>query len=205
MNHNLLSAKIGALAHESVGNISNTLQGASISSSMVGSSQGQRNPLHLQDTQSTMGIRMVPISSSYWTESSVGAPEMLVANFSQLVTVSASSGLLESSPNLKRLIPIAIGHAIREIIQPVVERSCAIAYLTTKELTSKDVANEHDLGKVRRAAMQMAQQLAGSLDLVTSKKTIKGIYGKPALYGFESQCRCRPEPDRTNSASDLQS
>ncbi|PXF48972.1 hypothetical protein BWQ96_01314 [Gracilariopsis chorda] len=146
-NHNLLSAKIDALAHESVGKISNKLQGASISSGMVGSSQGQRNPLHLQDTESTMGIGMVLISSSHWTESSVGAPEILVPNLSQLVTVSPSSGLLESSLNLKRLIPIAIGHAIREIIQPVVERSCAIAYLTTKELTSRTLPMSMILAK----------------------------------------------------------
>ncbi|PXF41083.1 CCR4-NOT transcription complex subunit 1 [Gracilariopsis chorda] len=177
MNHNLLSAKIGSLAHDSVGEISNTLQGASISSSMVGSSQVQRNPLHPQYTQSTMDIGTVPTSSSYWTESSVDALEMLVPNLSQLVTVSPSSGLLESSTNLKRLNPIANGRAIREIIQPVVERSCSIAYFTTKELTSKDFANEHDLGKVRRAAMQMVQQLAASLALVTSKKPLRVSMG----------------------------
>lgn len=177
MNHNLLSANIGGLPHESVGDISSILQSASISSSMVGSSQGQRNPLHAQSAQSTMGIGAVQTSSSHRTGSSVGAPEMLVPNLSQLVTFSPSLGMLESSPNLKRLIPIAIDRAIREIIQPVVERSCAIAYLTTKELTSKDFANEHDLGKVRRAAMQMVQQLAGSLALVTSKEPLRVSMG----------------------------
>ncbi|KAI0564695.1 CCR4-NOT subunit 1 TTP binding [Gracilaria domingensis] len=176
LNHGLLSGNIGAVSHESVGELSSILQSASISSGVVGSTQGQRSAIH---PQSTIGIGSVPPSATHRTSSSLNAAEMLVPNLSQMVNVSPALGLLETSPNLKRLVPLAIDRAIREIIQPVVERSCAIAFLTTKELTSKDFANapEHDVNKVRRAAMQMVQQLAGSLALVTSKEPLRVSMG----------------------------
>eukprot|EP00178_Gracilaria_changii_P006365 TRINITY_DN2096_c0_g1_i1.p1 TRINITY_DN2096_c0_g1~~TRINITY_DN2096_c0_g1_i1.p1 ORF type:complete len:2377 (+),score=263.96 TRINITY_DN2096_c0_g1_i1:277-7407(+) len=177
LSHGLLSGNISAVTHDSVGELSSMLQTASISSSgMAGSSQGQRSAIH---PQSTIGIGTVPPSTTHRTGSSLNPPEMLVPNLHQMVNMSPSLGLLDTSPNLKRLVPVAIDRAIREIIQPVVERSCAIAFLTTKELTTKDFANapEHEISKVRRAAMQMVQQLAGSLALVTSKEPLRVSMG----------------------------
>ncbi|CAN8065506.1 unnamed protein product [Agarophyton chilense] len=176
MNHGLLSGNIGAVAHDSGGDLSTMLQNASISSGVTVSTQGQRSAIH---SQPTIGVGTAPPSTSHRAGNSLNPPEMLVPNLSQMINVSPSLGLLDTSPNLKRLIPIAIDRAVREIIQPVVERSCAIAFLTTEELTSKDFANasEHDANKVRRAAMRMVQQLAGSLALVTSKEPLRVSMG----------------------------
>jgi CCR4-NOT transcription complex subunit 1 len=56
---------------------------------------------------------------------------------------------------------------------PVVDRSVTIASISTKELVAKDYALEADELKIRKAAQQMVQNLAGSLALVTCKEPLK--------------------------------
>ncbi len=106
-----------------------------------------------------------------------GPEPTIIPNFAQYVAISPSLGLFQASPNLKPLLPIAIDRALKDIIQPVVERSCAIASLTTRELTLKDFANEPNVAKIRKAAQQMVQQLAGSLALVTCKEPLRVSMG----------------------------
>jgi len=74
---------------------------------------------------------------------------------------------------LKRSVPIAVDRAIREIIQPVVERSVTIACITTKEIVTKDFAMESDENKMRKAAQLMVANLAGSLALVACREPLK--------------------------------
>jgi CCR4-NOT transcription complex subunit 1 len=74
---------------------------------------------------------------------------------------------------LKRNVPIAVDRAIREIIQPVVERSVTIACITTKEIATKDFAMESDEKKMRKAAQLMVANLAGSLALVACREPLK--------------------------------
>ena len=77
-----------------------------------------------------------------------------------------------SSDLLKRSVPIAVDRAIREIIQPVVERSVSIACITTKSIVTKDFAMESDENKMRKAAQLMVANLAGSLALVTCREPL---------------------------------
>lgn len=63
--------------------------------------------------------------------------------------------------------------AFRDIIQPVLERSCVIPLITIKYLTLKDFNIEVGLSKVRRAVLQTVQQLEGYLALVASKERIR--------------------------------
>ncbi|KAL7561367.1 hypothetical protein ACA910_001471 [Epithemia clementina (nom. ined.)] len=74
---------------------------------------------------------------------------------------------------LKRCVPIAVDKAIREIIQPVVERSVTIACITTKEIVTKDFAMESDEMKMRKAGQLMVANLAGSLALVTCREPLR--------------------------------
>ena len=74
---------------------------------------------------------------------------------------------------LKRCVPIAVDRAIREIIQPVVERSVTIACITTKEIVTKDFAMESDETKMRKAGQLMVANLAGSLALVTCREPLR--------------------------------
>ncbi len=77
-----------------------------------------------------------------------------------------------SSDLLKRSVPVAVDRAIREIIQPVVERSVSIACITTKAIVTKDFAMEADENKMRKAAQLMVANLAGSLALVTCREPL---------------------------------
>lgn len=79
-------------------------------------------------------------------------------------------------PNLRRLLISAAERAIREFILPVVERSVAVASISTSQLVSKDFAFEEDVIKFRRAAHTMNQNLAGSLALVTCKEPLRGAF-----------------------------
>ena len=45
-------------------------------------------------------------------------------------------------PNLKLVVPVAVDRAIREILSAVVDRSVTISCLTSKEMVTKDFANE---------------------------------------------------------------
>ena len=83
-------------------------------------------------------------------------------NLPTFITYNPSITLFTQQPILKRVVPVAIERAIREIIAPVVERSVTIAVITTKELVSKDFATEPDEQKMRRAAHLMVQNMAGN-------------------------------------------
>lgn len=101
----------------------------------------------------------------------------IIPNLAQHIVISPSLVLFQTSPHLKRFIPGAVDRAVREIINPVVERSCAIATITTRELALKDFAHEMDAQKIQKAAKQMVQQLAGSLALVTCKEPLRVSMG----------------------------
>ena len=108
----------------------------------------------------------------------------VIPNLAAYVTVNPSlpqllqsqgSGALAnlSTAALKRCVPIAVDKAIREIIQPVVERSVTIACITTKEIVTKDFAMESDEMKMRKAGQLMVANLAGSLALVTCREPLR--------------------------------
>mmetsp|Transcript_17689 Transcript_17689/g.43607 ORF Transcript_17689/g.43607 Transcript_17689/m.43607 type:complete len:2280 (-) Transcript_17689:186-7025(-) len=113
--------------------------------------------------------------------------ETVIPNLAAYVTVNPSlSQLLQQSSQggssalssltsalLKRSVPVAVDRAIREIIQPVVERSVTIACITTKEIVTKDFAMESDENKMRKAGQFMVANLAGSLALVTCREPLR--------------------------------
>lgn len=181
-----------AMSPDAVGDLTNMLANSTLTSGNLNVSQLARGPLHAGTTGS--GNNLPSSAPSQRPAGSLSATEgTLLPNLAAYITISPSLVLFQNNPNLKRLLPLAIDRAIREIIQPVVERSCAIAFLTTKELTLKDFANEPDLSRVRRAALQMVQQLAGSLALVTSKEPLRVSMGNqlrtllsPAVVGDQS-------------------
>ncbi|KAJ8055344.1 CCR4-Not complex component, Not1-domain-containing protein [Yarrowia lipolytica] len=78
-----------------------------------------------------------------------------------------------SHPTLKQLFMLSVDKAVREVLQPVVERSVSIATIATRELVTKDFAFEVDCDKLRRAAHNVVRMLSGSLSLVTSKEPLK--------------------------------
>ena len=101
------------------------------------------------------------------------AEQTVIPNLASYITVSPQLASGPSGAALRRVAPVAVDRAIREIIQPVVERSVTIACITTKELVAKDFATEPDDGRVRKAAALMVSNLAGSLALVTCKEPLR--------------------------------
>jgi len=87
--------------------------------------------------------------------------------------VQINPALFSQQPQLKRVVPLALDRAIREIISPVVERSVTISCVTTRELMLKDFAMEPDEMRMRKAAQLMVSNLAGSLALVTCKEPLR--------------------------------
>lgn len=118
------------------------------------------------------------------TSTSSDLTDTLIPNLSSYVVVNPSVGQLLQSQGgaglsnlttaaVKRLVPVAVDRAIREIIHPVVERSVTIACITTKEIVTKDFAMEGDETKMRRAGQLMVANLAGSLALVTCREPLR--------------------------------
>ncbi|QRV90034.1 CCR4-Not complex component, Not1 [Ceratobasidium sp. AG-Ba] len=131
---------------------------------------GQSQP---QGGQGSSGGEVVSSLTSGAGSSGMTAQiEAIVANLGAMVVVSPAVGYA-NHPGFKRAVQVAIENAVREIILPVVDRSVTIASISTKELVAKDYALEADEMKVRKAAQQMVQNLAGSLALVTCKEPLK--------------------------------
>jgi hypothetical protein len=103
--------------------------------------------------------------------------QTVIPNLAAYVTINAQLSIFSQMPQLKRVVPLAVDRAIREIIQPVVERSVTIACITSKELIVKDFAFEPDDNKMRKAAHLMVSSLAGSLALVTCKEPLRVSIG----------------------------
>lgn len=83
--------------------------------------------------------------------------QTVIPNLASYVTVNPNLEVFATQPHLKevlkRVVPVAVDRAIREIIQPVVERSVTIACITSKELVQKDFAMEADENKMRKVRL----------------------------------------------------
>merc|ERR1719316_761932 len=103
----------------------------------------------------------------------VSADTTVIPNLSSYLHVNTGLQLFAQQPQLKRVVPVAIDRAIRDIITPVVERSVTISCVTTRELMLKDFAMEPDEVRMKKAAQLMAHTLAGSLALTTCKEPLR--------------------------------
>lgn len=152
--------------------------GAKAAKSALGSPDGKAAP----GASGLLGSPGFGTSTGLGQGSAAGSQDQLqtvIPNLASYVKLNPSitqllqdSGTL-SMANLKRSVPVAVDRAIREIIQPVVERSVTIACVTTKEIVTKDFAMEGDENKMRKAAHLMVANLAGSLALVTCREPLR--------------------------------
>lgn len=164
VNNPDFNVKTTATAQKSTG-LGNTAKG------VPGSSAGLVSPLadgsaNSSGTGQEQLETVIPNLASYVTVNST-----LV----QLIQTQGGATLasLVTPSSFKRWVPIAVDRAIREIIQPVVERSVTIACITTKEIVTKDFAMESDETKLRKAGQLMVANLAGSLALVTCREPLR--------------------------------
>ncbi|KAG1692874.1 hypothetical protein DVH05_024162 [Phytophthora capsici] len=106
---------------------------------------------------------------------SAAAESTVIPNLASYVAVNPELPL--RNVNLRRLVPLAVDRAIREVISPVVERSVTIACITTREVVLKDFATECDDTKMRKAAHLMVASMSGSLALITAKEPLRNAIG----------------------------
>lgn len=97
----------------------------------------------------------------------------LLQSIAPYVTVNPALVPYANNAAWKRVLFVALERAVREIIAPVVERSVTIAGISTRELVGKDFAMEPDEARLRAAAHNMAQTMAGSLAMVTCKEPLR--------------------------------
>ena len=102
----------------------------------------------------------------------MGGEGTVIPNLAAYVHINKQLPLFKRQPRLARCVPLAVDRAIRDIIQPVVERSVTIACITTRELVLKDFATEPNEEKLLQAAQVMVRTLSGSLALVTCKEPL---------------------------------
>lgn len=98
---------------------------------------------------------------------------IVIPNIAPYIVFNPQVSLYTTRPAAKRLVLQAFTESIREIIGPVVERAVAIAVVSTRDLITKDFMMEPDENKMRKAAHLMAQNLAASLAMVTSKEPLR--------------------------------
>lgn len=76
---------------------------------------------------------------------------------------------IDKGVDLRKIIAQAVDAAIQEIVPPVISRSVTIALVTTKQLALKDYIMEPDDQKLLKGTHYIAQNLSGSLALVTCR------------------------------------
>lgn len=101
------------------------------------------------------------------------ADQPVIPNLGQYVVVNPTLAFFAQNPNHRRLVSLAVDRAIREIIQPVVDRSAQVACVSGRQVVLKDFANESNEQHLRNAAHLMVSQLAGSLSIVTCKEPLR--------------------------------
>lgn len=112
-----------------------------------------------------------PPGGAYASLNSAVSESTVIPNLASYVAVNPDLPL--HNVNLRRLVPLAVDRAIREVISPVVERSVTIACITTREIILKDFATEVDDVKMRKAAHLMVASMSGSLALITAKEPLR--------------------------------
>eukprot|EP00981_Chlorochromonas_danica_P009064 scaffold2470_cov158-Ochromonas_danica.AAC.4 len=106
-------------------------------------------------------------------EPAVTASAGIPADISQLIVVNSALQFFASNPAQRRLVIVAVERGIREIIGAAVDRAVSIATATTKQLVTKDFANEGNEAVVKNAAHIMVSSLASSLALAICKEPLR--------------------------------
>ena len=103
-------------------------------------------------------------------------PAVVIPKLAALAVVPTLA-VFDRVPLLKGVVPVALDRAIREIIQPVVERSVTIACTTTRDLVVKDFATDSDPARFATAAHLMVSNLCCSLTQVTCQDLLRVSIG----------------------------
>lgn len=137
--------------------------------------QSSSNPLlnYMGAAGSSGVLPIAAASAEEGDDKSLQLEQTVIPNLASFINISASIEYFVANPAQRRIVAIAVDKAIREIIQPVVERSVTISNMTTKQLVLKDFCSEPNEQLLRNGAHLMISNLAGSLALVTCKEPLR--------------------------------
>jgi CCR4-NOT transcription complex subunit 1 len=135
--------------------------------------QSMSNPNFNYNINASVGASPALAALEEVDDKNIQLEQTVIPNLAAFVNINASLEYFAHNPNQRRLVAIAVDRAIREIIQPVVERSVTIANVTTKMLVLKDFCSEPNEQLLRNGAHLMVSNLAGSLALVTCKEPLR--------------------------------
>ena len=99
--------------------------------------------------------------------------QLVIPNLWNYIVINPSIDFFAADPAHKRLVSLAVDRAIREVIQPVVDRSAHISCKTTVPIILKDFAYVGNEVQMRNAAHLMVSTMAGSLAMVTCKELLR--------------------------------
>lgn len=139
-------------------------------------------------TQQQHSVQHAPADLKENTNAGSIPVDTVIPNLAAYVHINPSLQLFVQKPSLKRVVPVAVDRAIREIIQPVVERSVTIACITSRVLVTQDLAMEPSAKKLSNAAHLMVSYLAGSLALVTCKEPLRVSMGNHLRSLLQQVC-----------------
>ncbi|XP_022732983.1 CCR4-NOT transcription complex subunit 1-like isoform X3 [Durio zibethinus] len=120
---------------------------------------------------SAQGLFQATPSQSPFSVSQLSTP---IPNIGTHVIINQKLSALGLHLHFRRVVPIAMDRAIKEMVAGIVQRSVSIATQTTKELVLKDYAMESDETRIYNAAHLMVASLAGSLAHITCKEPLRG-------------------------------
>ncbi|ODV92126.1 hypothetical protein CANCADRAFT_717 [Tortispora caseinolytica NRRL Y-17796] len=119
------------------------------------------------DNLSLQQLDQAPLSPSgrhaIVAEPSFSSQALLTARFE----ISGSS-IFAIQPAMKKVFILALDKTVREVLDPVVERSISVACVTSRCLIAKDYALESDEKKLMDVTSRLVQRLASSLSMVTN-------------------------------------
>ena len=152
------------------------VKSVAVTQSNVSPSLSGTNPIPTPSLSTTVVHEEIPKPATDAT-AALANEQTVIPNLASYVTISPSLQFFVQNPNHRKLVPLAVDRAIREIIQPVVERSVAIASVTTKQLVLKDYSTEPNEQQLRSGAHLMISNLAASLALATCKEPLRVSIG----------------------------
>ncbi|XP_078337543.1 CCR4-NOT transcription complex subunit 1-like isoform X2 [Crassostrea virginica] len=121
------------------------------------------------------------------------------ATLANQILISGQATLLQTQPQLKPLVKMAVEKSVQELMPPVVERTNKITLTTCEQVIKKDFALDPEETRMRAAAHHMIRNMTSALALITSREPLYHSIASNLRSAFMNSLRLTAE---TASARD---
>ncbi|XP_056008647.1 CCR4-NOT transcription complex subunit 1-like isoform X3 [Ostrea edulis] len=119
------------------------------------------------------------------------------ATLANQIHMSGQVALLQTYPNLKQLVKMAVEKSVQELMPPVVERTNKITLTTCEQIIKKDFALDPEETRMRAAAHHMIRNMTSALALITSREPLYHSISTNLKTAFMSALRLTAEAAST--------